>query len=146
MTLLDTNVPIYASDRSSPHSSWARQTIADAVAGGGAAVNAVSLAERCVGDDDPSTVAQRIRTWGVVVLDVPAAASEVAAQAYRAYRAYRQRRFAESGRPAPSMPLPDFFIGAQAMIMGWELATADEGRFRTYFASVRLRLPETPAK
>jgi predicted nucleic acid-binding protein len=37
--------------------------------------------------------------------------------------------------------LPDFFIGAHAQIMGWPLATADEGRFRTYFPSVILRTP-----
>jgi predicted nucleic acid-binding protein len=50
-------------------------------------------------------------------------------------------RRAESGREAPSVPLPDFFIGAHAQIMGWPLATADEGRFRTYFPSVTLRTP-----
>jgi predicted nucleic acid-binding protein len=50
-------------------------------------------------------------------------------------------RRAESGRDAPSLPLPDFFIGAHAQIMVWQLATADEGRFRTYFPSVTLRTP-----
>jgi len=39
------------------------------------------------------------------------------------------------------MPLPDFFIGAHAQIMGWQLATADEGRFQTYFPSVALMMP-----
>jgi len=32
-------------------------------------------------------------------------------------------------------------LGADAQVMGWPLATADEGRFRTYFPSVPLRLP-----
>jgi len=39
------------------------------------------------------------------------------------------------------MPLPDFFIGAQARIMGWELATADRGWFHTDFPSVSLKMP-----
>ena len=65
----------------------------------------------------------------------------VAEPCAKAYLKYRERRRAESGRDAPSLPLPDFFIGAHAQVMGWPLATADEGRFRTYFPSVTLRTP-----
>lgn len=39
-------------DPDSPFCHWARETIAEAVAGDGAAINAVSLAEICVGDAD----------------------------------------------------------------------------------------------
>lgn len=76
MILLDTNVLIYAFESDSAFYGWARETIIDAVTGDGAAINAVSLAEICVGDADPSTVADRIRSWGVEILDVPAAAAE----------------------------------------------------------------------
>jgi len=138
MILLDTNVLVYASDPASAFYHWARETIADAVAGDGAAVNAVSLAEICVGDADPPTAADRIRSWGVEILDVPAAAADVCA---KAYHGYRKLRMSQSGLPVPMMPLPDFFIGAHAKIMGWELATADRGRFHTYFPSVRLIMP-----
>jgi hypothetical protein len=138
MILLDTNVLIYASDGRSPHCKWARILIADAVAGDGAAMNAVTLAELCVGDAEPGTVADRIRTWGVEVLDIPAAAAEVSA---RAYLAYRLRRKADSGKESPAVPLPDFFIGAHAEIMGWTLATADEDRYKIYFPRVRLKTP-----
>ncbi len=138
MILLDTNVLIYAFDPDSPFCNWARETIADAVAGNGASINAVSLAEICVGDADPPTAADRIRSWGVEILDVPAAAADECA---KAYRRYRQRRVSQSDVPVPIMPLPDFFIGAHAKIMGWELATADQGRFHTYFPSVSLKMP-----
>jgi len=138
MMLLDTNVLIYASDEKSRHCRWARRMIAEGVSGAGAAVNAVSLAEVCVGDAEPQTVADRIRSWGVAVLDVPTAASEVCA---RAYLSYRVRRKTDSGKDAPALPLPDFFIGAHAQIMGWSLATADESRFKTYFPVVPLRTP-----
>jgi predicted nucleic acid-binding protein len=138
MILLDTNVLIYASTEGSPFLAWARRTIAAGVAGDGAAANAVSLAEICVGDAEPETVADRIRSWGIAVLDVPAAAAEPCA---KAYLEYRTRRRAESGLDAPSLPLPDFFIGAHAQITGWQLATADTGRFRTYFPSVTLLTP-----
>lgn len=138
MMLLDTNVLIYASDERAKLCRWARRMIAEGVSGDGAAVNAVSVAEVCVGDAEPETVADRIRSWGVVVLDIPAAASEVCA---RAYLAYRKRRKSDSGKDAPAVPLPDFFIGAHAQVMGWTLATADEDRFKTYFPAVPLKSP-----
>jgi predicted nucleic acid-binding protein len=138
MILLDTNVLIYASDERSAYFRWARRTIADGVAGNGAAVNAVSVAELCVGDTEPETVADRIKSWGVTILDVPAAAAEVCASAYAAYRI---RRKSESGKEAPNVPLPDFFVGAHAQIMYCPLATADKGRFKEYFPAVRLKTP-----
>lgn len=73
-----------------------------------------------------------------MVLDIPAAAAEPAA---RAFRAYRVQRRASSGADASLLPLPDFFIGAHAELMGWPLATADQSRFRTYFPSARLETP-----
>jgi predicted nucleic acid-binding protein len=138
MILLDTNVLIYASTAGSPFLDWARHTIAAGVSEDGAAVNAVSLAELCAGDAEPGTVADRLRSWGITLLDVPAVAAEPCAHAYLKYRERRRR---ESGRDVPALPLPDFFIGAHAEVMGWPLATADEGRFRTYFAAVSLRVP-----
>lgn len=138
MILLDTNVVIYASTEGSPFLEWARQTIAAGAAEGGAAVNAISFAEICVGDTEPETVADRLRSWGITLLDVPTVAAEPCATAYLRYR---ERRRAESGRDAPSLPLPDFFIGAHAQVMGWPLATADQGRFRTYFPAVVLHTP-----
>lgn len=138
MILLDTNVFTYAFDPASPFYQWAQETIADAVAGDRTVINAVSLAELCVGDAEPSTVADRIRSWGVAILDVPAAAAVICATAYRHYR---QRRLVQSALPAPVLPLPDFFIGAHAQIMGWNIATADRGRFQTYFPGVALKMP-----
>jgi len=140
MILLDTNVLIYASTAHSPFLEWSRRTIAAGVSADGAAVNAVSLAEICAGDAEPETVADRLRSWGATLLDIPAAAAEPCAKAYKQYRA---RRRAESGLDAPALPLPDFFIGAHAQVMGWHLATVDEGRFRTYFPSVTLLAPRS---
>ena len=138
MTILDTNVVIYASDPHSDFFEWSIDTISAAVAGEGATVNAVSLAEICVGERRPDGVADRIRRWGVSISDIPSAVSPVCA---RAFREYRRRRSEQSGKASPVVPLPDFFIGAHAEIMVWSIATADDSRFRTYFPSVDLTTP-----
>lgn len=138
MILLDTNVLIYGFDPGSPYYEWARDTIAGAVAGDGAAINVVSLAELCVGERHPSTAAERVRSWGVEILDLPVAAAEVCAAAYATYR---ERRRAESGGDSPRVPLPDFFIGAHAVVLGCWLATADTRRFTTAFPAVVLVSP-----
>ena len=83
MILLDTNVLIYAFATGSDHKDWARSVIADGVAQDGAAINAVALAELCVGDAAPDTVADRLRSWDVQIIDIPVAAAEISARAYR---------------------------------------------------------------
>ncbi len=138
MTLLDTNVLIYASAVGAEHHEWACGAVADAVSADGAAVSAVSVAEICVVADNAATEVERIRDWGVAILDVPGAAAEVCAAAYRRYR--EQRRL-QSGLDSPATPLPDFFIGAHAEIMRWPLATADRSRIATYFPTVHLITP-----
>ena len=138
MMLLDTTVLIYAAESGSRYQDRARETIARAISTEGAVVNAVCLAEICVGETEPTTAAERIRSWGVQIFDVPAAAADICAAAYRRYRSRRQR---QSGEDSPRMPLPDCFIGAQAELLGWPLATVDTSRFATYFPSVQLLTP-----
>ena len=141
MILLDTNLPIYAlptSESGTRHRSWAGAVIAEGVSSTGVGVNAVSLAEICVGAEDPEFVVTEIRAWGIEILDIPSAASLLCA---RAYQTNRQRRRRQSSLSAPATPLPDFFIGAHAEVMGASLATADASRFRTCFPKVPLITP-----
>ena len=138
MTLLDTNVLIYASDAGAEHHSWASDVITNAVDSTGACLNPVSLAELCVGVEDPNPMLAWIHASGMVLLDMPSLA---ALRAARAYRTYRERRRRQSGQFAPMTPLPDFFIGAHAETMDYSLATADASRFASYFPSVRLITP-----
>ena len=138
MILIDTNVIIDAHHRQSRFRSSSAALIANAVGAEGAALNAVVLAELCVGQDDPSALAGELRAEGLDILDVPAAASPICGRAYAHYRAARRK---SRGGEAPAMPLPDFFIGAHAELMGWKLATRDTERFRLYFPDVELIAP-----
>ncbi len=138
MILLDTNVIVDALDKSQLNHPWAKKQIEDAVAGEGGGVSVVTLAELCAGARNPADVEAEIKRMGVTVHDVPAAAAPTCGKAYRRYLTARRT---SGGSPGPKMPLPDFFIGAHAEIMGWKIATRDQGRFEKYFPAVTLLTP-----
>ncbi len=143
MTFLDTNVLIYAFETVSVFRRWARELIVETVSGDGAMVNPIVIAELCVGDPEPHSVADRIRSWGIEILSLPAASAPVCASAFARYRA---RRLRQSGKSIAAVPLPDFFIGAHAEVLGARLATADMDRYRIYFPELKLYGPEASSK
>jgi predicted nucleic acid-binding protein len=139
MILLDTNVLIYAFDQGSPMHPWAKEVLRDAMLGDGVAINPVILAELMVGDQSPDTVVTRLEALGVNLLDLPLAAAPRCSLAYAAYLDNRRK---QSDMPAaPKSPLPDFFIGAHASVLKLSLATADIGRYESYFPEVQLLTP-----
>jgi len=138
MILFDTNVIVDALDNDQANHRWAKKQIEDNVAGEGGGVSVVTLAELCAGARNPDEVEPEIKRWGITVHDVPAAAAAVCGKAYRRYVTARRD---SAGDASPKMPLPDFFIGAQAEIMGWRIATRDQERFKKYFAKVPLVTP-----
>jgi len=60
---------------------------------------------------------------------------EAAFLAGRSFVVYRRR----GGQRRP--PLPDFYIGAHALVAGMTLLTRDPARYRTYFPKLRLIAP-----
>jgi hypothetical protein len=138
MILLDTNVLVDCMDKTAINHAWAIHQVIAAVAGAGGAVNAVIVAELCAGDRDPGAVSTELRKLGVQIFDLPMAAASICGQAYRRYKL---ARMSSGGSNAPTMPLPDFFIGAHAQLMGWKVSTRDPERFRKYFPSVMLLTP-----
>ncbi len=138
MILFDTNVLIYAFDSRSPFYEWSRETLANALAGEGAAINPVILCELCVGDREPATVESRLSALGMHFLDLKTGVAETCAQAFRKYL---QNRRETGSKVENKMPLPDFFIGAHAEVLDLPLATADTDRYRRYFPTVRLICP-----
>jgi len=136
--LLDTNVLIDARKPASRFHHWAEEIIVDGLAADAIGLNAVVLAELCVGQSDPEAVQIDLRTKGLAILDVPAAAAAACARAYTRYLVACRK---SGGGKAPNVPLPDFFIGAHAELMGWKLATRDVERYRVYFPGVELIAP-----
>lgn len=137
MILLDTNVVIDAHNPS-PYQAWARSLIPAAVLESGAVINSIILAELYAGPSEGEAIEEDMRRAGVLIVDLPAAASVICGRAYARYRDARRK---SRGGNAPATPLPDFFIGAHAELMGWKLATRDSERFRLYFPDVELIEP-----
>jgi predicted nucleic acid-binding protein len=138
MILLDTNVIIDAHCGVGNDQVRARNLISSAILDSGAAINCVTLAELYAGPKRGEEIEDDMRRAGMVVLDLPVDAAAICGRAYRRYRLARTR---SGGGKAPSMPLPDFFIGAHAELMGWKLATRDVERYRIYFPTVELIEP-----
>ena len=139
MTLLDTNTLIYGFDPAALHHAWAIQLIRAGLKRFELAINPVIFAELCVGDALPETLDARLDTLGIVILDLPSAASPRCAQAYADYLDNRRKTPAP---PESKTPLPDFFIGAHASLLNLPLATADPHRYQTYYPEVKLITPE----
>jgi predicted nucleic acid-binding protein len=135
MILLDTNVIIDAHYGVTDHRVRARNLISSAVTDAGAAINCVTLSELYAGPRRGEEIEQDMRQAGIAIIDLPVAAAAICG---RAYRRYRMARRSSGGGRAPSVPLPDFFIGAHAELMGWKLATRDVERYRIYFPAVEL--------
>jgi hypothetical protein len=140
MILLDTNLIIDAHYGAGNDRVHARNLISSAVMNIGAAINSIILAELYAGPRRGEEIEEDLRQAGIVVLDVPVGAAAICGRAYRRYRLARTR---SGGGKAPSVPLPDFFIGAHAELMAWRLATRDVERYRIYFPAVELIEPTT---
>ena len=137
MKLIDTCVVIVAADQEDVLDGWAEEVVATAVATEGAGGSAVTLAELFAHAESSVTIG-KVAGLGLKAPDVPVAASELCGKACRRYLA---RRKADGITAGPRTPLPDFFIGAHAELMGFDLVTNDTDRFRKYFPTVKLITP-----
>ena len=144
MILLDTNVVIDAQNEGSPFYTWSHQVVAEGISTDGVGINAITLAELgSAARADSEKVQSELHSADINIIDLPARAAAICGRAYRRYRLARRRSGA--GKPL-SMPLPDFFIGAHAELMGWKLATRDVERYRIYLPAVELIKPASASQ
>lgn len=106
----------------------------DALRSGPVVVCDVVLAEVCAALKNGSEVLQDIEDAGISVLPTEARA---ALRAGEMQRRYRQR----GGQRARTVP--DFLVGAHALLQCTALITRDAGFFRDYFKGLKLMVPRT---
>jgi predicted nucleic acid-binding protein len=95
-------------------------------------INSIIYSEISTGFNFIEDLESAISKAGFQLLEIPKEALFLAGKAFIKYK----RR-----EGIKKTPLPDFFIGAQAAVLGLDLLTRDVARYQTYFPTVRLIKP-----
>jgi predicted nucleic acid-binding protein len=132
-TLVDSNVLLDIATDDPIWSAWSQQALADAAADGQLMINALIYAEVSVGFPMIEDLDDALPADLYLRAPLP---YEAAFLAGKAFVTYRKR----GGEKTPA-PLPDFYIGAHAAIVGCRLLTRDAKRYRTYFPDVEILAP-----
>ncbi len=98
------------------------------------AINAMIYAECSIGYERVEEVEALFTHLGFAMKPIPKEALFLAGKAFLHYKKREGRK---------DNVLPDFFIGAHATVSKFRLVTRDRGRFRTYFPTVELIMPES---
>jgi predicted nucleic acid-binding protein len=132
MVLIDSNIllDVWQNDPLwSPHAIAAMQHLAPS---NELTINAIIFAEISVRFPFHTDVEQALASIGVTMLTIPNEGAFLAARAFDQYR--------KLGGTKTNV-LPDFFIGAHAMVLNCPILTRDVRRYQTYFPSVQLIAP-----
>jgi len=130
--LVDTNVLFDLVTDDPVWADWSARQLRILSARGTLIVNPVVYAELSVGYDRVDEVDAALDAAGVELVEIPRPALFLAGKAFQSYRA---RGGSKTG------VLPDFFIGAYAVVEGLSLLTRDIRRYRSYFPTLELITP-----
>jgi predicted nucleic acid-binding protein len=132
MVLVDSNVILDVVTRDPVWAAWSDSTLEECAETDSLAVNPLIYAEVSVGYARIEELESVLTMAGIQKLPLPWEAAFIAGKCFQLYR--------RSGG-AKRSPLPDFYIGAHALIAGMRLITRDASRYRTYFPNLRLICP-----
>ena len=96
-------------------------------------INPIIYAEVSIGFERIEELESAITGCGFQMIQIPKEALFLAGKAFIKYKKQKGSKL---------YPLPDFFIGAHAAVVGLEIMTRDISRFRSYFHTVKLVTPE----
>lgn len=130
--LVDSNVIIDIAEADPTWREWSATKLAELADNTVLVINPIIYAEVSVGYRSPEELEAAI---GDDLFRREALPWEAAFLAGRCFRIYRRRGGARRS------PLPDFFIGAHAAVLGYRILTRDAARYRAYFPTVRLIAP-----
>ena len=132
MILVDSNVLLDVFDKDPVWLNWSLTQLRRSALRDELAINPIVYAEISARFRTPAELDELLDEMEIKVLGIPRAAAFLAGKAF-AY--YRRRGGARAN------VLPDFFIGAHAVVFGCSLLTRDTRRYTTYFPAVPLIAP-----
>lgn len=112
--------------------TWSAGALADAADRGEIILNPVIYAEVSIGFDRIEELESLLPADVFACQPIPREAAFLAGQCFLKYRRRGEARTAS---------LPDFFIGAHALVAGLPLITRDAKRFKDYFPTLNLIAP-----
>jgi hypothetical protein len=128
MTLVDTSVLLDVLLEGSAHGKESERRLSAAQRSGSLSVNAIIAAELGPSFASEADLWSALTEASIELVAFPKEAAYVAGQAFLRYR----RRGGKRERI-----LPDFLIGAHALVEGMTLLTRDRGFYRDYFPKLR---------
>lgn len=132
MTFVDTNVLLDLVTDDPVWANWSVERLETLSLVGPLLINAVIYAELAVRYDSMERLELFVTEAGLEIVEIPRSALFLAAKAFGRYRGHGGSR---------TGVLPDFFIGAHAVVEGYPLLTRDKGRFQSYFPALELIAP-----
>jgi predicted nucleic acid-binding protein len=132
-TLVDSNVLIDVFSADPTWAGWSQDSLRQAGADGPLVINEVIYAEVSARYSRIEELERELPRDDFQREHTPWPAAFLAGRAFADYR----RRGGDR-----RSPLPDFFIGAHAALVGLRILTRDVARYRTYFPTVDLIVPE----
>jgi len=130
--LVDSNVILDIVTEDKKWFPWSSQALAKYAETHTLVINPIIYAEVSVGFDRIEDVEEVLPSAFFRRDPIPWEAAFLAAKCFLAYRRRRGKK---------SSPLPDFFIGAHAAVLGIPLLTRDIARYRTYFPNLNIITP-----
>ena len=130
--LIDSNVLIDVSTRDTEWYGWSSAVLAACFRAGPVHINPVIYSEVSARYADPRELDQFVPSTAYKRLPIPYPAAYLAGQAHQADRRRGGIRLAT---------LPDFVIGAHALVSGLTIVTRDARRYRDAFPQVRVVAP-----
>lgn len=133
MTLADANVLLDVVTDDPVWIAWSLAALAAAALAGPIFINDVVYAEISTRYASIEELDEMLAGTMIRIAPIPPSALFLAGKAFLRYR--------KAGGIRAGV-LPDFFIGAHAVIEGWPLLTRDPRRYRTYFPTLRVIAPD----
>lgn len=131
--LVDSNVILDIFLDDPKWADWSITALANASYNSTLYINQIVYSEVSIGFKKIEELESALHKGGFQMLEMPKEALFLAGKAFLNYK---------RGKGTKKSPLPDFYIGAQAAVLGMDLITRDKGRYRTYFPTVRIVCPE----
>ena len=132
MIFVDTNVLLDLVTDDPDWAGWSQQQLDHAAARDDLTINDIVYAELSIGYERMEELDAMIQTAGLTIAAIPRPALFLAGKAF-------QRYCSAGGRKTGV--LPDFFVGAHAVIADAALITRDAARYRSYFPGIALIAP-----